>query len=137
MLGKNIYVGLSTRSNPAAIEQIQNLLNPFGYTVMGVQLHDCLHLKSAVTQVDEQTILINPAWVDTSRFKSFNWIEVHASEPYAANCLPINGHVIYPTSFPKTFARLEKHGCRMLPVNVDELAKAEGAVTCCSLILSI
>lgn len=135
VLGKNIYIGLSLRSNPEAIEQIQSLLKEYGYTVTGVEMHDCLHLKTALTKVDDQTVLINPAWVDVSHFKAFHWIEVDASEPFAANCLPINGQIIYPTSFPKTTKKLEAHGYKVFPVQVDELAKAEGAVTCCSLIL--
>ncbi len=135
VLGKNIYIGLSLRSNQQAVDQIQSLLNDYGYTVTGVEMHDCLHLKTALTRVDDQTVLINPHWVDVSHFRDLSWIEVDASEPFAANCLPINGQVIYPTSFPKTTKKLEAHGCKILPVQVDELAKAEGAVTCCSLIL--
>jgi len=135
VLGRNIYIGLSLRSNRAAIDQIQGLLDQYGYMVSGVEMHDCLHLKTALTKVDDQTILINPNWVDTSHFKPFDWIEVDATEPFAANCLPVNGQVIYPTSFPKTSQRLQAHGCTIFPVHVDEIAKAEGAVTCCSLIL--
>jgi dimethylargininase len=135
VLGKNIYIGLSLRSNQEAIDQIQSLLKEYGYTVTGVAMHDCLHLKTALTKVDDKTVLINPAWVDASHFKAFRWIEVDASEPFAANCLPVNGQIIYPTSFPKTTKKLEAHGYKILPVQVDELAKAEGAVTCCSLIL--
>lgn len=135
ILGKNIYIGLSLRSNQAAIDQIQNLLQEYGYTVTAVAMHDCLHLKTALTKVDDQTVLINPAWVDTSHFKRFRWIEIDASEPFAANCLPVNGQILYPISFPKTTKKLEAHGYKILPVQVDELAKAEGAVTCCSLIL--
>jgi len=74
--------------------------------------------------------------VDTSHFKAFNWIEVDPSEPFAANCLPVDGKIIFPTAFPKTRARLEARGYLIQPVKVDELAKAEGAVTCCSLIIS-
>ena len=135
VLGKNIYVGKSTRSNEAALTQLQNALDNYGYTVIGVQMHNCLHLKTAITKVDEKTVLINPNWVDTSHFKGFNWIEVDAQEPFAANCLPVNGKIIYPTSFPKTHAKLKAHGYPIQPVNMDELAKAEGAVTCCSLII--
>jgi dimethylargininase len=134
-LGKNIYVGLSTRSNQAALDQLQNALGQYGYKVTGVEMHDCLHLKTALTKVDDRTVLINPNWVDTSHFKDFTWIEVDAEEPFAANCLPVNGKIIYPTSFPKTRAKLESRGYTIQPVSVDELAKAEGAVTCCSLII--
>ena len=82
------------------------------------------------------TLLINPKWVDNFHFKDFDWIEVDPSEPFAANCLPVNDSVIFPTAFPKTRAKLEARGYRVKAVTVDELAKAEGAVTCCSLIIS-
>jgi dimethylargininase len=135
VLGKDIYIGISTRSNNAAIQQMQELLKPYGYKVTGVQMHDCLHLKTAVTRVDEKTLLINPDWVDTFHFKDFDWVEVNPAEPFAANCLPVGGQVIYPTAFPKTQMKLEQKGFKIAAVNVAELAKAEGAVTCCSLIV--
>jgi dimethylargininase len=135
VLGKKIFVGLSTRSNQDAIHQLNEMLGELGYTATGVTLHDCLHLKSAVTQVDERTLLINKHWVNTQHFESFDLIEVDPSEPYAANCLPIGDSIIYPNAFPKTRARLEARGYKIVGVDVDELAKAEGAVTCCSLIL--
>ncbi|MDO8754874.1 MAG: arginine deiminase family protein, partial [Anaerolineales bacterium] len=139
VLGRNIYIGISARSarsNNAAIHQVQELLDKYGYKVTGVEMRDCLHLKTAVTKVDEKTLLINPKWVDTVHFKDFDWIEVDPSEPYAANCLPIGGAIIYPTVFPKTQKRLEQLGFKIVTVDVAELAKAEGAVTCCSLIIS-
>ena len=77
---------------------------------------------------------IRTGWT-TQHFKDFEWIEVDPAEPYAANCLPIGEAVIFPTSFPKTRAKLEERGYKILTVDVSELAKAEGAVTCCSLII--
>lgn len=135
VLGRNIYIGLSTRSNPEAIDQLNELLGEYGYTVTGVEMHDCLHLKSAVTRVDDETLLINKDWVDVYHFDTFNLIEVDKSEPFAANCLPVGNSIIYPTSFPNTCAKLEEAGYNILTVDVSELAKAEGAVTCCSLII--
>jgi dimethylargininase len=135
VLGKNIYVGLSTRSNQEAIDQLNDLLWEYGYSVTGVRLHDCLHLKTAVTRVDEDTLLINKNWVDTNHFMEFHMIEVDPDEPFAANCLPVGGTIIFPTAFPKTRARLEEAGYKVVTVDVSELAKAEGAVTCCSLII--
>lgn len=135
ILGKRIYIGLSTRSNMEAVEQLNTKLETYGYTVHGLQLTDCLHLKTAVTRVDDATLLINPNWVDTSHFAGFDLIEVDASEPFAANCLPVNGKIIYPTTFPKTQQRLAEKGFEVVNVELGELAKAEGAVTCCSLIL--
>lgn len=136
VLGHKIYIGLSTRSNQEAVDQLNDLLKEHGYEAIGVQMHDCLHLKTAVTRVDDHTLLINPHWVDTYHFEDFTWIEVDPSEPFAANCLPVGNAIIYPTAFPKTCAKLEAAGYRVKTVDLSELAKAEGAVTCCSLILA-
>jgi dimethylargininase len=135
VLGKNIYVGLSTRSNQAAIDQMNEKLGKYGYQTHGVEMHDCLHLKTAVTRVDDKTLLINRKWVDVENFEGFDLIDVDPSEPFGANCLPVGGAIIYPVAFPATGAILAARGYKLKLVVVDELAKAEGAVTCCSLIL--
>jgi len=136
VLDKDIYVGMSTRSNPAAINQMNELLGKYGYRTHGVEMHDCLHLKTAVTHVDAKTLLINRKWVDIENFEGYNIIDIDPSEPFAANCLPVHGQIIYPAAFPRTCAILEAKGYKIKVVQVDELAKAEGAVTCCSLILA-
>jgi dimethylargininase len=134
VMGTEIYVGLSTRSDTRAVEQLRGLLGPFGYTVTGVPLRGCLHLKSAVTRVGEDTVLINTDWADAAQLGAFERIPVDPAEPHAANGLPVNGRVVFPQAFPRTRERLERHGCAVVGVALDELAKAEGAVTCCSLV---
>jgi dimethylargininase len=136
VVGKRIYVGLSSRSNTAAIKQMQTALAEFGYLVIGVEVTGCLHLKSAVTLVAEDTLLINPEWVDKTQFENVDFIEIDGSEPAAANCVLIGDFVIFPTSFPKTQKKLQEKGLKLVLVDADELAKAEGAVTCCSLLLN-
>ncbi len=139
-IGRTIYMGLTSRSTENAIAQMKAILEPrnfqvsSGYQIHTVNVTDCLHLKSAVTQVNEDTLLINPEWVFKNDFLGMQFIEVHPSEPYAANAVLVGDAIIYPSSFPKTQAKLDKRGIRILNVDVDELAKAEGAVTCCSLI---
>ena len=135
VIGKQIFIGMSTRSNKEAVAQLNAALNNYGYTVHGAVMTDCLHLKTAVTRIDDRTLLINTDWVDSSNFPGFDLIKVDASEPFAANCLPVRGKIIYPTTFPKTRKRLEDKGYIIVPVDLSELAKAEGAVTCCSLIV--
>lgn len=136
VIGKQIFVGLTNRSNAAAVSQLNNFLNPVGYTVTGVPVTDCLHLKSGITQVAEDTLLINPDWVDKSCFAGFNFIEVDPSEQFAANALWIGNVIIYPSAYTRTGARLETVGKQIILVDADELAKAEGGVTCCSLIFT-
>jgi len=82
-------------------------------------------------------LLINPEWVSRDDFPGMQFIEVDPSESYAANAILVDDTIIYPSSFPKTKAKLEKAGINLVIVDADELAKAEGAVTCCSLIFSV
>ncbi len=133
---KRLYVGLSTRSNQSAIDQMQAALAPYGYAVKGIEIANCLHLKTAVTQVATNTLLINPAWVDKSHFPSMNFIEVDPAEPFAANTLLIGDTVVYQPAYPKTRQRLEEAGLRLALVDASELGKAEGALTCCSLVFT-
>ena len=136
-VGKTIYVGLSSRSTEDAIEQMKAILEPRSYEVRGVRVTGCLHLKSAVTQVSKDTLLINPEWVSKEDFPGFHFIDVDPSEAYAANAVLVDDTIIYPSSFPRTQAKLRAAGIRMVIVDADELAKAEGAVTCCSLIFNV
>ena len=133
-VGRTLYVGLSGRSNRAAVDQLRALIAPYGYAVKSVEVSGCLHLKSAVSQVAENTLLVNPKWVKPADFGAVEWLEVDPAETYAANTLLIGKSIIYPTSFPRTRQQLERHGIRVVTVDVSELQKAEGAVTCCSLV---
>jgi dimethylargininase len=131
---RTIFVGLSSRSNQSAIDQMQVFLNPYGYTVKSICITGCLHLKSAVTQVAAGTLLVNPAWVTQDDFPGMQIIEIDPGEPYAANVLMAGGTVLTQPVYPKTLARLESAGIHPLLLDESELGKAEGALTCCSLI---
>lgn len=133
-LGKHLWVGLSSRSNAAAIAQLQEILAPYGYLVQGAPCKGCLHLKSAVTQISEDTLLCNPNWVDASQFGSYRTLHTHTTEPGAANALLIHGKVIYSACFPRTLAHLEANGIQVVPVDNSEFVKAEGGVTCSSVL---
>ena len=135
-LGRRIFVGRSGRSDEGGIEQLRAVVWPYGYTVTALPVSGCLHLKSAVTEVAPGTVLVNRAWVDPAVFGQPRAIDVDPQEPYAANGLLAGGRLIYPESFPRTQARLEAAGIVIESVDVSELQKAEGAVTCCSLIFS-
>jgi dimethylargininase len=135
-IGRRVFVGQSRRTNAAAIGQLTTLLQPHGYQVTGVPVEACLHLKSAVTAATEDLLILNPAWIDGTVFDGLRWIEIDPDEPAGANVLRVGDAVLCPASAPRTRARLEAHGLIVHSVDASELAKAEGALTCCSLIVS-
>ena len=136
VVGRACFVGRSSRTNDAGIAQMRGVLAPYGYEVTTIEVRGCLHLKSAATAVGDDLLLMNSAWLPLAPFRALDRIDVHADEPSAANALRVGGWVIYPTSFPRTLERLERRGLLVLTVDASEVAKAEGAVTCCSLVFA-
>jgi dimethylargininase len=133
--GRRVFVGRSSRTNDAAVVQMERLLQPIGYSVTAVTVDGCLHLKSAVTVVDERLLLVNPEWIDVDTFDDFDVIAVDPGEPMAANALRLRDRIVFPSAFPATAQRLARRGLRLQTVDASELTKAEGALTCCSLIV--
>jgi dimethylargininase len=133
--GRTLFVGRSSRSNDAGVAQLREHVSDFGYSVVPVSVSGCLHLKSAVTLVAPDALLVQPAWVARDLFGDATVIEVDPREPFAANALLVGDGVIYPAASPRTRERLEARGVRVVTVDVSELQKAEGAVTCCSVVL--
>ena len=137
VVGRTVYVGLSARSSQDGLQQLRAHLEPHGYRVEGVELTGCLHLKTAVTQVADRTLLINPAWAAKSAFRGMDFIDVDVGEPPAANAVRVADTLIYPRSFPRTRERLERQGLKLRVVDMSETEKAEGGVTCCSILLKL
>lgn len=133
--GRSLFVGLSGRTTAAGAAELARVVAPEGYQVRIVPVHGCLHLKSAVTEVGDATLLINPEWVDPENFEGFRLIPVDPGETFAANALRIGPLVIHAAAFPRTTQRLRAGGFEVREIEADELAKAEGGVTCCSLLV--
>jgi dimethylargininase len=134
-VGRSLYVGLSARTNREGAKQLQGAIAPHGYTVRALPLQGCLHLKSAVTFLPPDRVLINPDWIDPAVFHRLRIVEVDASEPNAANTLTLAGTTLVSTRYPRTAETLRSLGISLWPTEVDELHKAEAGLTCMSLIL--
>jgi len=133
-VGRTLYVGASGRTDAAGIAQLRALVAPRGYDVVPVAVTGCLHLKSAVTEVADGVLLANRMHIDVRAFGQGKWIDVDLREPDAANGLRVGDAVLFPAAYPRTAERLRRLGILVRTVDVSELAKAEGAVTCCSLV---
>ncbi len=133
-VGKTLFVGLTARSNADGIAQLAGIVAPHGYEVVSVHVTGCLHLKSAVTALNENTLLANRGWFDSSRFADYHWVDVDPAEPHAGNALSLAGTVIFPASFPRTRAHIEARGFHVASLDISELQKAESGLTCSSLL---
>jgi dimethylargininase len=135
VVGRRVFIGRSTRTNADAIAQMRVLLAPHGYTVCEVEVRGCLHLKSAVTALGERLLLVNAGWVPKEAFGGCEFVDVDPREPMGANALRVGDAVIYAAAFPRTADRIAARGLDLRLVDATEVAKAEGAITCCSIIV--
>jgi len=134
-IGNRVFVGRTARTNDDGIRQLTALLSPLAITVTPIAVTACLHLKSAVTAVGNDLVLLNPAWIDPQLFAAYRVVHTDPGEPSAANALRVHDRVIYSGSHGRTAARLRGAGLQLLTVDVSEVEKAEGAVTCCSVLM--
>jgi dimethylargininase len=134
MCGRVVLVGASARTNAAGAESLAKILRPFGYVVRRVRMHDCLHLKSACCALPDGRLLINPKWVERSDLVGFDLIEIDPSEPFAADVLVVGRTVVSATAHPKSAAAIGALGFDSKTIDLSEFAKAEGGVTCLSLV---
>ncbi|MEA3359734.1 MAG: arginine deiminase family protein [Thermodesulfobacteriota bacterium] len=135
-VGRDIYVGITPRTNNLGAESLASALKPLGYNVRPVSVKDCLHFKSACTAIDNQTLLVNPEWIDIKDFAGFRTINIDESEPWAANSLCINNTVYIHAQYIKTAEILQKLGFSVKTIDISELIKAEAGLTCSSIIFN-
>ena len=134
-MGKTLYVGVSTRTNRAGVEALRAIAEPLGYQVTPVGVQACLHLKTACTSLDDKTLLVNPAWLDSDALGPFRLLHVPAEEPFGANVLRLPGGVLIQASSPLTRDLIESQGYATSHVELDEFAKADAGLTCLSLLI--
>jgi dimethylargininase len=134
LIGRRLYVGLSRRTDQAGVDALRGIVAGHGYEVVPVAVKDCLHLKTAVTGIDEETVLANPEWCDLAALAGLEVLGIPPDEPFAANVLCVRGTLVMPAGFPRTLERLVARGHEVRVVEVGELLKAEAGVTCESLV---
>lgn len=133
MVRDHFYIGLSNRTNLTGAEQMLTILQKHGFTGSTLSLEKVLHLKTGVSYLEENSMLVCGEFTDTKEFTGFNKIVVPGNESYAANSVWINGNVLTPKGFPKTATAIEKMGYNIIELDVSEFRKLDGGLSCLSL----
>ncbi|MFH0760851.1 MAG: arginine deiminase family protein [Bacteroidota bacterium] len=133
-IGKKIFIGNSGRTNEEGIRQVASVIKHKGYQVIPVKIRNALHLKSVCTYLGNGCIILAEGYLDEKIFSEYDKIIVPKGEEYCANCLVVNGSVLIPKGFPKTKKIIENNGFPIIEIEMSEIEKAEGALTCLSVI---
>jgi dimethylargininase len=130
--GEIIFVGLSERTNSEGIDALSAIC---GKPVVPIEVMQGLHLKSAASFLGGKLLIVDPLSVDPRHFPGFETILLQEDERYAANCLTIWHKVLMPAGFPRLAREIRRHGLQPVELQMSEFEKADGGVTCLSLII--
>ena len=132
-VGSHYYIGLSGRTNRAGADQVIRILEKQGLAGSTVDFRRILHLKTGISCLESNNLLVSGEFTFHPAFRAFNRIEVPASEAYAANSLWINGRVLVPAGNPVTKGRIEAAGYEVIELEMSEFRKLDGGLSCLSL----
>lgn len=127
-----IFIGQSNRTGEQAVQYFKNKLT---VPVIPVKVTNALHLKTAASWLGGNQLLVNLEGCDVTSFTGFDCIEVKPEDAYAANCLVIGRTAIMPAGFKRVEEALQAIGLIPRPVDMREFEKADGGITCLSLII--
>ena len=153
--GRHLFVGLSNRTNTLGFEFLRDTFTNHGMLAVDdiisvppvVAGKEVLHLKSAATHIDEHTLLAPEGAVGDSVLRAMKANErgydvIRLPDILSCNAVVVNGHVLaQDASCEVSKSRLEE-ACKarnlgLSFVNTSELAKKDGALTCCSVLFSV
>jgi len=133
MVGNHYYIGLSDRTNLQGAEQLIELLVKHGHTGSTVELKDVLHLKTGLSYIENNMLIICGEFKSDPIFSGFDHIEIPEEESYAANCIWVNDNVLIPAGYPLSKEKISSTGYNVIEVDVSEFKKLDGGLSCLSL----
>lgn len=129
-----VLIGLSARTDPTGAAALVILLERLGRQCQVVHTPpDMLHLKSACSLLDEETILATAALASSAMFDGLRILTVPEGEEAAANALRLNDTVLASASCPLALEMLDRHGFAVVPLHTSEIGKLDAGLSCMSL----
>ena len=135
-IGRRIFVGRSARTNQAGLQRLAEVFMPRGLRVVAVTLPPgVLHLKCVCSPLGDGRVLVAEGVLPAGTFEDLTLVEVPRDEAYAANCVAVGGRALMAAGYPGARAAVEAAGLEVRTLDVSETRKADGALTCMSLLL--
>ncbi len=130
-----VYVGRSSRTNDDGIAQLREVAADQGRELVVVDVHDTLHLKSAVLPIDSDTVVMTPNAVDEEPLAGFHIVYEADLERHRFSALPLrDGRVLVTANAPATAESVSALGFEVVPVDVSQIQAADGGLTCMSIL---
>jgi len=148
MGGKYLFVGISSRTNYNGADYLQSAFP--NVEVIPIEMREtnwqALHLKSIVTHIDEETLVMpkGKEWdyiCDLMDVEGRGLEVVRLPDMAACNVVSANGHVLAQSDICNESKEILKReveqnrGQTLIYVEASEFAKCDGALTCKSILI--
>jgi len=134
-VGKTIYVGKSLRTSTSGIDRLSEVFSPRGYRIVPVALPPhVLHLKCVCAPLGDDRITLAEN-VPVEPFAGLEIVSIPAAESYAANTLAVGEHALVSRGYPRAAEAIARAGYQVIELDTSEVRKADGALTCLSLLV--
>ena len=132
----HFFIGISLRTNEEGARQLAAHLAAIGYAASTIDIRPMttiLHLKSGISYIGENTLVVIEEMAANPQFARFNQIRVSPAESYAANCVRVNKRVLMAQGFSRLHDECIVRGFSPLVLNMSEFQKMDGGLSCLSL----
>jgi len=123
--------GVTQRTNASGVRQMSDWL---GAQVETVEDAGIVHLKSYATYIGRDTVVASRRFAGHNAFRGLRVIGIPEDEAYAANALAIGGVVLMAAGRHASHQLVKEAGFEVVPIEVGEFEKCEGAITCLSIL---
>jgi dimethylargininase len=130
-LSDSLLCGITKRTNHDGASQMEHWLETPVHRIEDLNI---MHIKSHVTYLGKNTILVNPRYVDDPVLEPFSKIVLHSEETHSANTLTVGGVSIMSAQHNRTSLLVKDAGFEVIQLDMSEFEKCDGALTCLSII---
>jgi dimethylargininase len=130
-LPDRLISGISQRTNPEGIAQMQEWLEVPVATIFDPGI---MHLKSYVTYLGKDILIATERYATHPALEGFQIIIPPSKDEYAADTLTVGETVLMAEGYPEAHAMVKEAGFEVVTLNVSEIQKCDGALTCMSVL---
>ena len=130
-LPESLLCGITKRTNHDGATQMEHWLET---PVHRIEDPNIMHIKSHITYIDKNTLIVNPRYVDDPVLEPFSKIVLPKGETHSANTLTVGDVVIMSSRHTKSAQLVKNAGFEVIQLDMSEFEKCDGALTCLSII---
>jgi dimethylargininase len=130
-LDDRLISGITERTTLEGVAQLRDWL---GVRVDTIDDPEIMHLKSYVTSLGGGSVVATKKYSSHPALDGLDVLVIPEGEEYAADTLTVGDTVLMPVGYPSSHEMVREAGYEVIPMDVGEIEKCDGALTCLSIL---